>query len=304
MCIHFNSVTLDKNMFITDLFNRPRRTYSFEFFPPKDEISAVDFGINIGQLLRFDPSFVSVTYGAGGSKQDRTFDLVNYLQNKIGLTCMAHYTCINATREKVKEDMDKLYNSGIRNLMLLRGDPPKGSEYSKPVSEGFQYASELIEFVKAQDRFTIGGAAYPEKHLEAETFERDIQNLKVKVDAGADFLVAQMFFINEKYFNFIERARKAGIDRRIIPGIIPITNARQIKRFADMSGAEIPADLQEQIQQYQDQPKKIYQIGVDFAIKQCTELLERGAPGLHFYTLNKSRATVEVFETLKHRKVL
>ena len=285
-------------MKISDLFLSHDKTFSFEFFPPKDEISAVDFGINIGRLMRLCPSFVTVTYGAGGSTQERTFALVDYLQNKIGLTTVAHYTCINATREKVEKDLNFLASVGINNLMLLRGDVPKGQEGFRAPSDGFRYASELINFVSENFDFCIAGAAYVEKHPEAISFDDDLLNLKTKVDAGADFLVTQLFFDNSYYFDFIKKARETGINCRIVPGIIPLTSYRQIERFTKMSAAKIPAELVAKIEANKNDPQKMYDIGVEYTIKQCHELLDQGAPGLHFYTLNKSRAAVEIFESL------
>jgi methylenetetrahydrofolate reductase (NADPH) len=285
-------------MKITDIFLSQDKTFSFEFFPPKDEISAVDFGINVGQLMRLNPSFVTVTYGAGGSTQTRTFDLVDYLQNKIGMTTVAHYTCVNATRNKVKKDLNYLRSIGIQNLMLLRGDPPKGEVRFKAGADGFNYASELMEFVDENYDFCKAGACYVEKHPESGSLEEDIHNLKLKFNAGADFLVTQLFFNNRHYFHFLKKVREIGINCRIIPGIIPITNYRQIERFTKMSAAEIPAELRTSIKEYKDDPAKAYQTGIDYSIKQCQELLDNGAPGLHFYTLNKSRAAIEIFESL------
>lgn len=285
-------------MKITELFKAQNKTFSFEFFPPKDEIAAVDFGINVGQLLNLNPSFVTVTYGAGGSTRERTFMLVDYLQNKIGLTTMAHYTCVNASREKVAEDLLQLHNSGIENLMLLRGDPPKGEGVFTPHPEGFANSNELISFAKNLLPFCVGGAAYPEKHPEAKSLDSDLQFLKLKVGAGADFLITQLFFMNDVYFNFIKKAKDVGITCRIIPGIIPITTYGQIKRFSSLSGSLVPECLIDSMEPYKDNAEKIYQIGMDYAINQCRDLINKGAPGLHFYTLNKSRATVEIFETL------
>lgn len=285
-------------MKITNIFKSQPRTYSFEFFPPKDEISAVDFGINVGQLLKLSPSFVSVTYGAGGSTQERTFALVDYLQNKIGLNTMAHYTCVNASKLKIEADLAMIKSLGIDNLMLLRGDPPKGETKFIPHPDGFAHASELIAFAKSKQDICVGGAAYVEKHPEASSLEDDLKNLKRKTEAGADFLLTQLFFDNSKYLDFVNKAKATGIQTRIIPGIIPITSYNQIKRFTQMSAASIPGDIIEQMETYQSNPDKIYQIGMDFAIKQCRDLLIMGAPGLHFYTLNKSRATIEIFETL------
>jgi methylenetetrahydrofolate reductase (NADPH) len=285
-------------MKITDLFLSQDKTFSFEFFPPHDEISAVDFGINVGRLMKLSPSFVTVTYGAGGSTQERTFALVDYLQNKIGLTTVAHYTCVNATRDKIDADMAHLSSSGIKNLMLLRGDPPKGETEFTPPKNGFNHASELLAYVDELYDFCKAGAAYVEKHPEAKSLEQDISNLRIKVNAGADFLITQLFFINKYYFDFVKLARKAGISCRIIPGIIPLTSFRQIERFTSMSAAKIPVRLSHEIELHKNDPEKMYEIGVEYTIAQCKELLAGGAPGIHFYTLNKSRATIEIFESL------
>jgi methylenetetrahydrofolate reductase (NADPH) len=288
-------------MKISDIFEQREHTFSFEFFPPKDEISAVDFGVNVGQLMKLSPSFVSVTYGAGGSNSERTFALVDYLQNKTGLTVMAHYTCVGASKSKILEDITYLKSKNIDNLMLLRGDPPKGANDFVPHPDGFVHASELIETVSTEfkNAFTIGAACYPEKHPEAETLEQDILYLKEKTDAGADFLIAQLFFDNKIYFDFVEKARDAGIRCRIIPGIIPITSYSQIDRFFKLSSAKIPNVLTDKLEAAKDNPKRILRIGIDYAIEQCRNLIEGGAPGIHFYTLNKSNATVEIFETIR-----
>ena len=285
-------------MKICDLFLSQDKTFSFEFFPPHDEISAVDFGINVGRLMKLSPSFVTVTYGAGGSTQERTFALVDYLQNKIGLTTMAHYTCVNATKERIKKDLDSLVKKGIKNLMLLRGDPPKGENKFIPKKNGFRYASELIDYVEQHYDFCKAGAAYVEKHPEAISLSEDILNLKTKVDAGADFLITQLFFNNSYYFDFIKLVHKEGITCRIIPGIIPITSYHQIERFTKMAATKIPSHLCSEITQHKNNPEKMYDIGVNFTINQCKELLAKGAPGIHFYTLNKSMATIEIFESL------
>lgn len=286
-------------MKITDLFKETERTFSFEFFPPRDEISAVDFGINVGQLLMLNPSFVSVTYGAGGSTQERTFALVDYLQNKIGLNTMAHYTCVGSSRDKVRRDMEYLKSIGIENVMLLRGDPPRGSAGFVPSDDGFKYANELIEFVNnGKYGFSIGAAANPEKHPEAKSMDDYMENLKLKCQSGAHFLVTQLFFDNKAYFDFVARLRMTGITCRVIPGIIPLTSYKQIKRFVDMAATSFPRELLEKMEAYKDDDEKAYQAGVEHAIKQCLDLLINGAPGIHFYTLNKSRAAVEVFESL------
>jgi methylenetetrahydrofolate reductase (NADPH) len=287
-------------MKITDIFKDEERTFSFEFFPPKDEISAVEMGINLGHLKKLNPSFVSVTYGAGGTTQERTFKLVDFIQNKLEITTMAHYTCVNASEEKVKKDLDELYKINIENLMLLRGDPPKGATNFIPSDEHFRYGSDLVAFAAKQNRFCIGAGAYPEKHVEASNMAQDIDNLKKKVNAGAEFLITQMFFDNNYYYEFIERAQKAGISCRIIPGLIPINNFKQIKKFADLSGAKIPGEIVKKLQPYQNDPGKVSEIGVEIAINQAKDLLAKGAPGLHIYTLNKSRAAAQIYESLSN----
>jgi methylenetetrahydrofolate reductase (NADPH) len=288
-------------MKISDIFEQRERTFSFEFFPPKDEISAVDFGVNVGQLMKLSPSFVSVTYGAGGSNSERTFALVDYLQNKIGLTVMAHYTCVGASKAKIIGDINYLKSKNITNLMLLRGDPPKGTSNFVPHTDGFAHASELIERVSSEFKnvFSIGAGCYPEKHPEAETYEQDILHLKEKTDAGADFLITQLFFDNDIYFDFVNKIQQAGIRCRVIPGIIPITSYSQIDRFSKLSGTKIPKVLIDKLELAKDNPKRIFRVGIDYAIEQCKKLIEGGAPGIHFYTLNKTGATIEIFEAIR-----
>ncbi|MDZ7607890.1 MAG: methylenetetrahydrofolate reductase [NAD(P)H] [Cyclobacteriaceae bacterium] len=286
-------------MKISNILKAGKPTFSFEFFPPKNFSSVLELGINIGQLMTLDPSFVSVTYGAGGSTQTASFDLIDYINNKIGLPTMAHYTCVNATAQKVKEDLDHLYEKNIRNLILLRGDRPVNDGKSIEFQGDFRHASDLIQFASASDRFCIAAAGYPEAHPESVSLTTDIEYLKLKVDSGAHFVVTQLFFDNAHYFDFVKRAKQAGITVPIIPGIMPITNFKQIKKFSDMCGASIPEQLVHKLDPYQDDLKHTYDIGVDYAIHQCRELLANGAPGLHFYTLNKSRATVDIFTSLK-----
>ena len=231
-------------MRITDVFNKNKLTFSFEFFPPKDLNSAVRFGINAGQLMKLHPSFVSVTYGAGGSSRNNTFDMVDLFQNDLKFNCISHYTCVNSTREKIAYDMRTLQDMGIENLMLLRGDPPDDLKKYPPNPDGIDHASDLIRFVKERYDFCIGSAAYPEKHIEASSLEEDIINTRIKADAGAEYFITQMFFDNKYYWDFLNKAVQKGIKARIIPGIIPINNYKQIKRFAKISGATIPDSIQ------------------------------------------------------------
>ncbi len=285
-------------MKITDIFKKQERTFSFEFFPPNDYLTAVKFGINAGQLMKLSPSFVSITYGAGGLTQTNTFDLVDLFHNDLGFTCMAHYTCVNATKEKIAYDMRTLKDMGIDNVMLLRGDKPKNGPFHYPNPDGFDYGSDIIKFVKDQYGFCIGGGAYPEKHVEASSLEEDIENLKRKVDAGADFLITQMFFHNKYYWDFINKVEQKGIKCRIIPGIIPITNFKQIKKFSELTGATIPDRLMKKMEPHKENSKEINKIGIDFALEQVSDLLENNAPGVHFYTLNRCRAAITLYESL------
>jgi len=284
---------------ISDILKKGEPTFSFEFFPPKNFSSILELGINIGQLMTLDPSFVSVTYGAGGSTQTASFDLIDYINNKIGLPTMAHYTCVNATAQKVKEDLEHLFEKNIHNLILLRGDRPVSDGKSIEFEGDFQHANDLIRFASESNRFCIAAAGYPEAHPESASLTTDIEFMKLKVDSGAHFVVTQLFFDNTHYFDFVKRARKAGVTVPIIPGIMPITNFKQIKKFSDMCGASIPEPLVQKLEPYQDDLKHTYDIGVEYAIQQCRDLLANGAPGLHFYTLNKSRATVDIFSSLK-----
>lgn len=285
-------------MKITEIFKKQERTFSFEFFPPKTFDSAVKFGINTGQLMKLNPSFVTVTYGAGGGTQERTFDLVDLFKNDLDFTCMAHYTCVNATKEKIAYDMRVLQDMGIQNVMLLRGDKPKDEEFVFPNPDGFNYGSDLIEFVKSEYDFCVGAGAYPEKHTEAQTLEEDLENLKIKVDAGADFLVTQMFFDNNYYYEFMNKVEQMNLNVRVIPGVIPVTNFGQISRFAKMIGASVPESMAKEFAKVENDTNAMYNLGVERAIAQTKDLLNNGAPGIHFYTLNKSRASIEIYESL------
>lgn len=285
-------------MKITEIFKKQKKTFSFEFFPPKGLHSAVRFGANAGQLMKLDPSFVSVTYGAGGSSRDNSFEMVDLFHNEMDFNCMAHYTCVNATHEKIAYDMRTLQDMGIENVMLLRGDPPEPGNNQPMNPDGINYASDLIRLVRQKYHFCIGAAAYPEKHQDAPSMEEDLINLRIKADAGADFFVTQMFFDNKYYWEFLNKATQFGIKNRIIPGIIPINSYKQIKRFSEISGAHIPESIEKKMAPAKNNPDEIYKIGLDLAIRQCTDLLDNGAPGIHFYTLNKSRAAVDLYEEL------
>jgi methylenetetrahydrofolate reductase (NADPH) len=286
-------------MKICDLLQRNSSCFSFEFFPPKDEAGFEELFKTVGLLKQLAPTFVSVTYGAGGSTRQKTVDLVRRIKHELNIESMAHLTCVGASRAEVQQVLEELVGHRMENVLALRGDPPKGQAQFVPNPDGFAYASELVQFIRERYNLCVGGAAYPEKHPECLTPELDLENLKRKVDAGADFLITQLFFDNADYFRFVERARKIGIDLPIIPGIMPILGVPQIKRFTQMCGARIPAQLLRQIEDVQSDNVAVESRGIEHATAQCRELLEQGAPGIHFYTLNRSKATWTIFEHLK-----
>ena len=287
-------------MKISDLFDSNRRLFSFEFFPPKTDAGEAALEKAIGELEELAPAYISVTYGAGGSTRDRTIDMVSRIQKK-GITAMAHLTCVGATKEELGAVLDKLSDVGIDNIIALRGDPPAGSVGFEMHAGGFGYASELASFVRQRygNRFCVAAAGYPEGHVECRDLDLDIINLKKKVNAGVDFIVSQLFFDNRYYFEFVERARNAGIKVPIVPGIMPILNVGQIERFTTMCGATIPDTLQRELDRHRNDPVAAQQLGTAYATAQCVDLLKRGAPGIHFYTLNQSTATRIILTALR-----
>jgi methylenetetrahydrofolate reductase (NADPH) len=285
---------------IEEAYGDHEPVFSFEFFPPKtDEAAAklLETAADLREMVA--PDFISVTYGAGGSTRERTLELVVRIQRELGITTMAHLTCVGHDQDEIREVVDKLVGEGIENLLALRGDPPKGEERFVKPAGGFGYASELAAFLRSQYDVGVGGACYPESHPESPSADEDLRWTKHKVASGARFLITQLFFDNADYLGFVERARAAGVEAPIVPGIMPITNVSQIERFTKMCGARIPADLHERLHRYQDDPSSIMACGIEHAIGQCRELLERGAPGLHFYTLNKSHATRSILAAIR-----
>ncbi|MQG76069.1 MAG: methylenetetrahydrofolate reductase [NAD(P)H] [SAR202 cluster bacterium] len=286
-------------MLIRDLLNQGTPSFSFEFFPPKTDEAFDTLVETIRELQKLHPTFVSVTYGAGGSTRRRTVDVVAKAKRELGQESMAHLTCVGSTEDELRDVLDELKAQGIENVLPLRGDPPAGTDVFEKTPGGFGYANELVSFIKKNYDFCLGVAGYPEGHQEADDFDTDLANLKLKVDAGADFVVTQMFFDNHFYFDFVEQARAIGIDVPLIPGIMPILNVEQIKRFTRMCGASIPEELLERLEAIKEDADAVRQCGVEHAAKQCRELLEGGAPGIHFYTLNRSTSTRDIFENLK-----
>lgn len=289
-------------MKIRNRLNPSNPCFSFEFFPPKTEEGVEQLLRTIEELAPLEPGFVSVTYGAGGSTRDRTLDLVTTITQRSGVTAMAHLTCVGHTRSELKEVLDRLAAAQVENVLTLRGDPPKGEKTFTAVAGGFRYASELVRFVREQDyTFCLGGACYPEGHIENPSREVDLKNLKAKVDAGLDFVITQLFFDNAFYFDFVERARRVGVNVPIVPGIMPITNYEQLNRFIRMCGTTVPMRLALQLEKVKDNPEAVMQLGIAHATVQCIELLSRGVPGIHFYTLNRSPATRMIVSALRAR---
>jgi len=286
---------------ISELYRRGDPVVSFEFFPPKSEAGYESLYRTIADLKRLSPGFVSVTWGAGGSTRRRTAELVVQIQRELGLTAMAHMTCVGSPKEELAETLDALAREGLENVLALRGDPPKDQSDFRPAPGGFAHADELVAFVRSRWDFCVGGACYPETHPEAESPAADLAHLVGKVRAGAEFLITQLFFDPEHYFAFVARARAAGIEVPIVPGIMPVISAHNARRMAGLCGAGIPAALEARLVEAGDDEAATLEAGVAWATEQCRTLLARGAPGLHFYTLNRSPAARRVHENLFRR---
>jgi methylenetetrahydrofolate reductase (NADPH) len=276
-------------------------SFSFEFFPPKTDEGERNLGRALAELSRLEPTFVSVTYGAAGSETQKrkTVDIVAAIKAEHGLEAMAHFTCVGATVEELRDMLDLMRDAGIKNVLALRGDPPAAQTEWTATEGGLSYSRELIELIRDEYDFAIGAACFPEVHIHAESAESDLRYCKEKVDAGARFLITQLFFDNVIYWEFVGRARDMGIDVPIIPGIMPITNFEQIKRFTSMCGATIPDGLLRELGLRADQPDAVAGLGVAYATLQCADLLAKGAPGIHFYTLNRSTATRAILSALR-----
>lgn len=286
-------------MKIVEKLTGPEPAFSFEFFPPKNDEGVEKLFQTISDLRPYDPAYVSVTYGAGGSTRGLTLDLVRRIRVELGLEAMAHLTCVGATAEELGAILRDFQDAGVENILPLRGDAPQSQSKFEATPGGFSYASELVAYAKERFDFCLAGACYPEGHPDSPNLETDLDNLKKKVDAGVEFLITQLFFTNDDYFRFVERARRVGIDVPIIAGIMPITNVAQLKRFTQMCGATIPAKLLSQLEPHEEDQARVREIGVEHATAQCRQLISQGAPGVHFYTLNRSLATREILDNLR-----
>ena len=283
-------------MRVADLFKDNRPSFSFEFFPPKTEEGLQKLYNTIDHLAELEPTFVSVTYGAGGSTRGRTVEIASRIKRETGVEPVAHLTCRGQTMAEVKSILTSLSEAGVQNVLALRGDPPKdGVE----VANDFTYADELVSVIKESGEFCIGAACYPEGHVENPDKDDDLDRLVHKVQCGVDLLVTQLFFDNSHYYRFVERARSRGVEVPVIAGIMPVTNVVQLRRFTLMCGATVPEKLMTKLDKFADDQQAVMAIGIEWAIVQCRDLLANGAPGIHFYTLNKSLATRVVCVSLK-----
>ena len=277
-----------------------RPVISFEFFPPKtDEGDRNLFEKTIPALMKTRPDYCSVTYGAGGSTRDKTLMIVDRIQKEHGLTAVAHLTCVCSTQDQIQDLLGHIKRLGVKNVLALRGDPPGGGEF-KLTPGGFEFSSQLVSFIRSQGDFCIGVAGFPEGHIACKAGKhQDWRHLKTKIDAGADFVITQLFFDNTDYYEFREHmTRQHGVQIALVPGIVPILSGSQIKRFTALCGARIPKPLAAKLDELGDDDSAVAEFGIEYASRQCADLLRQGAPGVHFYTLNKATSTVRVLNNL------
>ena len=279
---------------ISDLLKKTQKPLlSFEFFPPKDDAGVDALRVTCEKLKPTHPDFVTVTYGAGGSTRERTFRVCAMLAEMGFGPVMPHLTCVGSSRDALRELADMIYDKGYRNIMTLRGDPPKGDTSFKPAPDGLSYAVDLVRLLKSRHAdFCCGVAAYPEKHPEAASLESDMANLKAKFDAGGDFGTTQLFFDNAAYYRFVEKARSQGMDKPILPGLLPALSLKQVERMCSMCNTALPAELAERLRKVGDDAAAAEQVGIDWAIEQMRDLLANGVPGIHLYILNRSHAAL------------
>ncbi|HWA24580.1 MAG TPA: methylenetetrahydrofolate reductase [NAD(P)H] [Lacunisphaera sp.] len=278
---------------IFELFAQRRPLRSLEFFPPKDDAGVEALRQTARSLKRISPDFVSVTYGAGGTTRDRTAQVSGLLRREFGFTVMPHLTCVGHTRDELNAVADQLHAGGYRNIMTLRGDPPKGQTEFVPYKDGLRYGSDLVALLKARHpEICLGVGGYPEKHPEAPSLEVDLDNLKRKVDAGASFITTQLFFDNAVYYRFVEKCRARGISVPIVPGIMPVLSLKQIKRFTEMCGAHLPSQLVTRLEVAAEDADVVEMIGLDWALDQIRGLLANGAPGYHLYIMNRAKSAL------------
>jgi len=286
---------------IKDLFDQQEKTFSFELFPPKTDKGYENLLKTIAQLCELSPDYISCTYGAGGGNREKTFDVVQHIEEKHHVIGMAHLTCVLNTKDDIKTIVEDIKSRGTRNILALRGDPPQDQPDWQPTDDNYKYSSELAAFIRANfgDYFGIAVAGFPEGHILCPDRERDAEFLKLKIEAGADFVITQLFFDNKDYFEYIDRLRRIGVDVRVIPGILPITDYGALQRFCSLCGATVTDEVKKIFEPIQDDKEATVRAGVECAIRQCKELLDGGAPGIHFYCLNKLHPTAEILQAVR-----
>ena len=285
-------------MKIKDLLSQKKFILSFEVFPPKREGNLDSLYVTITELAELKPDFISVTYGAGGSTREKTIEISSKVKNGFNLEVLAHLTCVQSTKDDIAVILELLKEENVENILALRGDPPEGTERFIKTEGGFEYANELVQFIKTRTDFSVGVAGYPEGHIEAPNLKIDMINLKRKVDAGADFIITQLFFNNDAFYNFRDHAMTLGIDVPILPGIFPILNYNQIIRIASLAGVRIPPRLGEKVEKNKDNPQEVEKYGIEYAIIQIDNLIKNGIAGLHLYCMNKSHPVKKILAEL------
>ncbi len=296
--------TMPADPLISDLLRTGQPMLSVEFFPPKNDEGGEQLLRTAEALRPYRPDFVSITYGAGGTTRERTFRYARILREEFGWLVMPHLTCVGSSKSELLDIVSSYHADGIRNIMALRGDPPKGQTEFVPSPDGLRFASDLVTLIKgAYPEMCLGVGGYPEKHPEAASMEADLDSLRVKADAGASFITTQLFFDNEHYFRFVSACRERGIDLPVLPGLLPVLSLAQVERFAAMCGASLPRALSEQLRVVADDPRASEAVGVTWAYHQIRELLRHGAPGIHLYILNRSASAITLARSLERGDV-
>ena len=287
-------------MHIRDLFNQKKFTLSFEVFPPTREGNLENLFVTIKELSDLKPDFISVTYGAGGSTREKTLEIASRVKKDFNTEALAHLTCVQSTKDDIARILDLFKDENIENILALRGDPPAGAEKFIRTEGGFDYANELVSFIRRINHFSIGVAGYPEGHIEAPSLDADMLNLKRKVDAGADFITTQLFFNNEAFYRFRDRAWTMGIKIPILPGVFPILNYKQVQRIVCLCGATIPSALGEKIDKLKDKNEEVEKYGIEYAMSQADDLIRNDVSGLHIYSMNRSEPVKRILQELSY----